>query len=262
MPEALTLRPFFWRATRLFPDTEVVSRTREGTQRYAYADFGDRVRRLAGALRELGVEPGDRVGTLAWNTHRHFEAYYAVPLSGAQLHTVNLLLQDDHVEYIVNDAADDVLLADRDAVETLDRLWDRIEGVREVVVMGESVPETESDLPLSASEELIADADPMQSWPAARRDGPGRDVLHVGDHGKTEGRRVHPQDDIRPRDDGDDALGARHRRVRRGDARRTDVSRELVGVPLRRDDGGRKAGVSGTVAGPGGSRRADRDGGT
>jgi len=79
MPEELTLRRFFWRATRLFPETEVVSRTHDGVDRYTYADFGDRVRRLAAALAELGVEPGDRVGTLGWNTHRHFEAYYAVP---------------------------------------------------------------------------------------------------------------------------------------------------------------------------------------
>jgi len=62
MPEELTLRPFFWRATRLFPETEVVSRTHDGVDRYTYADFGDRVRRLAAALAELGVEPGDRVG--------------------------------------------------------------------------------------------------------------------------------------------------------------------------------------------------------
>ena len=187
MPEALTLRPFFWRATRLFPDTEVVSRTREGIERYTYADFGDRVRRLAGALRDLGVEPGDRVGTLGWNTHRHFEAYYAVPLSGAQLHTVNLRLQDDHVAYIINDAADDVLIVDRDAVATLDRLWDRIEGVREVVVMGESVPETASDLPLSAVEELMAAADPVDSWPPLAEDDPAGMCYTSGTTGKPKG---------------------------------------------------------------------------
>jgi len=80
MPEELTLRPFFWRATRLFPETEVVSRTTTGstatrTPTSATAS-GSRPRR---ARAELGVEPGDRVGTLGWNTHRHFEAYYAVP---------------------------------------------------------------------------------------------------------------------------------------------------------------------------------------
>ena len=187
MAEALTLRPFFWRATRLFPETEVVSRTHDGVHRYTYADFGDRVKRLAGALRDLGIEPGDRVGTLAWNTHRHFEAYYAVPLSGAQLHTVNLLLQDDHVTYIINDAADDVLIVDRNAIETLDRLWDRIESVREVVVMSDSVPETESDLPLSAAEELIADADPMESWPSLKEDDPAGICYTSGTTGKPKG---------------------------------------------------------------------------
>jgi len=141
---------------------------------------------------------------------------------------VNLLLQDDHVEYIINDAADDVLIVDRDAVATLDRLWDRIDGVREVVVMGDSVPETESDLPLG-----VRGADrgrrPGRIVAAALGGRPGRDVLHLRHHGEAEGRRVHAQDDLRPRDDGDDARRARHRRGRRGDARRSHVSRKLVG---------------------------------
>jgi len=100
---------------------------------------------------------------------------------------VNLLLQDDHVEYIINDAADDVLIVDRDAVATLDRLWDRIDGVREVVVMGDSVPETESDLPLSAFEELIADADPVESWPPLSEDDPAGMCYTSGTTGKPKG---------------------------------------------------------------------------
>ncbi|MFT4909125.1 MAG: fatty-acyl-CoA synthase [Natronomonas sp.] len=187
MPEELTLRPFFWRATRLFPETEVVSRTHDGIDRYTYLDFGDRVRRLAAALANMGVTSGDRVGTLGWNTHRHLEAYYAVPLSGAQLHTVNLLLRDDNVEYIINDAADDVLIVDRDAVTILDRLWDQIDGVREVVVMDDIVPETDADLPLSAFEDLIADTDPMASWPPLSEDDPAGMCYTSGTTGMPKG---------------------------------------------------------------------------
>jgi fatty-acyl-CoA synthase len=66
-----TIRPFFWRATRLFPEKEVVARTHDGIERYTYSDFGERARALATGLEELGVGAGDRVGTLAWNHHRH-----------------------------------------------------------------------------------------------------------------------------------------------------------------------------------------------
>ena len=77
-----TLRPFFWRATRLFPEKEIVTRTRDGSERhrYTYDAFGDRVRSLANALSALGVDSNVRVGTFGWNHYRHFEAYFAVPL--------------------------------------------------------------------------------------------------------------------------------------------------------------------------------------
>ncbi|WP_433629865.1 long-chain fatty acid--CoA ligase [Halomicrococcus sp. NG-SE-24] len=165
----LTLRPFFWRATELFPEKEVVSETRAGRHRYTYADFGDRVRSLAAGLKAIGVTEGDRVGTFGWNHHRHLEAYYAAPLMGAQLHTVNVLLGDDHVEHIVNDAADDVLLVDPgDPFETVERLWDRFESVREVVVMSDDVPDT--DVPVRAYEDLVAGHDAEYEWPDVDED--------------------------------------------------------------------------------------------
>jgi fatty-acyl-CoA synthase len=166
----LTLRPFFWRATELFPEKEVVARTHDGTARYTYGDVGRRVHALAAALSDLGVETGDRVGTVAWNDHRHLEAYFAVPLMGAQLHTINLQLPDDHVRYIVDDAADEVLLVDPSALETIERLWDDVESVSAVVVMGESVPET--DLPKAyAYEKLLAENEGTDfGWPPLDED--------------------------------------------------------------------------------------------
>jgi fatty-acyl-CoA synthase len=164
----LTLRPFFWRATELFREKEVVARTHDGVTRYTYADVGRRVPALAAALDELGVEPGDRVGTLAWNDHRHLEAYFAVPLMGAQLHTVNLQLPDDHVGHIVEDAGDEVLLVDPSALDTIERLWPDLDSVSAVVVVGEDVPET--DLPsVYAYEELLA-AHETYDWPALAED--------------------------------------------------------------------------------------------
>jgi hypothetical protein len=156
----LTLWPFYWRATRLFPEEEVVSRTAGGQFRYTYGDVGDRVPALAAGLDALGVEAGDRVGTLGWNHHRHYEAYFAVPLMGAQIHTINVQLPDEHVEHIVNDAGDDVLLVDPSMVGTVERLWDRFDTVREVVVMGGSgageLPDSRLDL--HAYEDLVTRA--------------------------------------------------------------------------------------------------------
>ena len=182
----LTIRPFFWRATKLFPGKEIVSRTRDGTHRYTYREFGQRVHALAAALDALGVEPGKRVGTFGWNHYRHFEAYYAVPLMGSQLHTVNVLLGDDHVEYILNDAADEVLLVDPgDPFETVERLWDSLEHVEEVVVMDERVPET--DLPARSYEALLEDANSEFEWPDLSGDQPAGMCYTSGTTGKPKG---------------------------------------------------------------------------
>ena len=86
-------------------DTEVVSRTIEGPiHRYTYAEAERRAKRLARALLRLGIAPGDRVGTLAWNTYRHFELYYGISGIGAVCHTINPRLFDEQIVYIVNHA--------------------------------------------------------------------------------------------------------------------------------------------------------------
>src|SRR5438067_13854044 len=90
MPDfPLTLQHFLWRSTTPFPSKEIVTRRESDRHRYTYAQFGQRVAQLANASRELGVGPGDRVGTLAWNNYRHLELHFAVPGAGAVLHTLN-----------------------------------------------------------------------------------------------------------------------------------------------------------------------------
>jgi fatty-acyl-CoA synthase len=71
-------------------DAEVVTLTDVGRTRATYAEVGDRVDRLCRGLQELGVEPGDRVATFAWNSQHHLEAYLAAPCMGAVLHTLNI----------------------------------------------------------------------------------------------------------------------------------------------------------------------------
>ncbi len=100
-------------AATYHPDTEIVSRTCEGTTvRSSYREIRSRAKQLAKALIVMGVKPGDRVGTLAWNTHRHMELYFAVSGIGAVLHTVNPRLFPEQIEYIVNHAEDKVLFFD------------------------------------------------------------------------------------------------------------------------------------------------------
>jgi len=148
----------FEHAPRYFPDTEVVTRFADGRQhRYTYADFGRRARRLMHALDGLGLEAGERVATLAWNSHRHLEAYWAVPCTGRVLHTLNLRLSPEDLGYVIGHADDRVILADPDLLPLLEKVHARggLDGVRHVVVLGDEV--SPSPLPgLVAYEELIA----------------------------------------------------------------------------------------------------------
>jgi fatty-acyl-CoA synthase len=110
-------------AARYHGDAEIVSRTVEGAiHRYTYRDAERRAKQLANALRRLGVVPGDRVGTLAWNTFRHFELYYAVSGIGAVCHTINPRLFDEQIVYIVNHAADRLLFVDATFLPLVERL--------------------------------------------------------------------------------------------------------------------------------------------
>ncbi len=102
------------RAGQFYPEKEIVSRWADGTlHRLTYGELEPRVHRLMNALRELGIRPGDRVATLAWNSHRHLELYFAVPSIGAVLHTINFRLAREQLLYIINHAQDRVVFVDR-----------------------------------------------------------------------------------------------------------------------------------------------------
>src|SRR5438046_3019254 len=104
-------------------DTEIVSRTVDGSiHRYTYAEAERRSKRLARVLLRLGIKPGDRVGTLAWNTFRHFELYYGVSGIGAVCHTINPRLFDEQIVYIVNHAQDRLLFIETSFIPLIERL--------------------------------------------------------------------------------------------------------------------------------------------
>jgi len=158
MRHNLTLHTMLERARRYFPDKEIVSRTGAGIFRFTYAHYYERTRRLAAALTRLGVARGDRVGTIAWNHHRHLEAYFAVPCMGASLHTINLRLPPDHLAFVINHAGDRVLLVDPDLVPLVEAVKDDLETVEHYVIMADGpLPETRL-APVHSYEELLAAA--------------------------------------------------------------------------------------------------------
>jgi acyl-CoA synthetase (AMP-forming)/AMP-acid ligase II len=106
-----------------------------GLQRYTYADYAERVCRLSAALAGLGLKKGDRVGTFAWNSHRHMEVYFAAPLMGMVLHTVNIRLSAQDITYIVNHAEDRVLIVDASVWPLLEPLRKDLKTVEHFIVM-------------------------------------------------------------------------------------------------------------------------------
>src|SRR5437870_6140182 len=124
-----------------------------------------RINRLAGALKQLGVKPGDRVATLAWNNSRHLELYYAVPCMGAVLHTLNLRLFPQHLEFIINDAEDKVLFVDQSLLPLLKPLVGKIPSIKTMVLMRDGAPAT-----LAAKDNGLADMLDYEALLAAESD--------------------------------------------------------------------------------------------
>jgi fatty-acyl-CoA synthase len=148
-------------------DTEVVSRTIDGAvHRYTYGVAARRAKRLARTLLRLGVGPGDRVGTLAWNTFRHVELYYGISGIGAVCHTINPRLFDDQITYIVNHAADRLLFVDPSFVPLIERLAPNLPADCRIVLMTEEGAEPQTHFrKLPCYERLIEVEDEDFDWP-------------------------------------------------------------------------------------------------
>jgi fatty-acyl-CoA synthase len=141
----LSLQHVLWRVERLHQKKEVVTKREQGVHRMTNGEMVPRVNQLAGALKRLGIKPGDRVATLAFNNHRHLELYYAVPCMGAVLHTLNLRLFPQHLEFIINDAEDKVLFVDQALLPLLKPLQGKIPTIQKIVLMTDAPAASHSE---------------------------------------------------------------------------------------------------------------------
>ena len=154
-------------AEKNFPEREIVSVTADNPDhRYTFQDAFKRTRQLANALQSLGIQLGDRVGTLAWNDHRHFELYYAISCSGAICHTVNPRLFPEQLIYIINHAEDRVIFCDPMFVPLLENIQDQLEFIEHVIVLTSEDHMPSSSLSnLLCYETLIAAESSEYEWP-------------------------------------------------------------------------------------------------
>ena len=161
----LTLTHFFERSRKLWAKKTIATRVPgQPLFRYTYADFAERTMRLAGLLDSFGLGKGERVATFAWNSHRHLEAYWAAPLTGRVLHTLNIRLSAQDLTYIINHAGDSVIFADASLWPILEGIRDKIPTVKKIVIMRDT-PETALPAGLEDYETLLAAARPVTRWP-------------------------------------------------------------------------------------------------
>jgi acyl-CoA synthetase (AMP-forming)/AMP-acid ligase II len=161
--DQLTITRILERATTFHPRQQIVTKMAEGMHRETYDEFGDRVGRLANALKELGVGPGDRVGSFGFNTYRHLELYFAVPCMGSVLHTLNIRLHPDQVAWIANHAEDKVVFVDDVLVPVFEKVAPQLKSVERIVVMGDGPRGSLEDA--LDYETLVSEASPTHDWP-------------------------------------------------------------------------------------------------
>src|SRR5260221_431915 len=148
------------------PDQEIVS---ADSTRLTYRQFAERVGRLASGLAALGVDPGDTVAIVDWDTNRYLECFFAVPMMGAVLHTVNVRLSAEQILYTINHAEDDVILINSEFLPLLQQIWDRVDAGKKLVLLsdkGRPTQTAQTSLSFDAEyEALLAAAVPWRDFP-------------------------------------------------------------------------------------------------
>jgi fatty-acyl-CoA synthase len=154
----LLVKQLLTNSLSLYGDQEITYR---GELRYTYRDFRWRVGQLASALEGLGVRHGATVAVMDWDSHRYLESYFAIPMMGATLFTVNVRLAPHQIAYTLNDSEAEIVLVHTDFVPTLEAITGELTSVRTVVVLADGQAVPANTLPVGGEyEELVGQASP------------------------------------------------------------------------------------------------------
>lgn len=152
-------------SARYFGSREIVSKLHNGEMfRYSYSEAYRRVRRLADSLEKLGVEPGDRIGVISWNTHRFYELFFAIPATGAVLLEMNLRLHPNEIVYVANHSRAKVIFVDETLIKLAEGIAPHIKAEKYVIMADDGLPETKLENVYNY-EELVDDGDESYEFP-------------------------------------------------------------------------------------------------
>src|SRR5216684_68143 len=150
----LLIKHLFHLPLAIAPEQEIVYRD---VSRFPYRLVRQRIGQLASGLTALGVRPGNTVAVMDWDSHRYLECFFAVPMMGAVLHTVNIRLSPEQLLYTINHANDDVILVNSDFLPMLEEIKDRVESVKMVVLLTDDDARPATSVPIATEyEELLA----------------------------------------------------------------------------------------------------------
>ena len=168
MDYPLTLNTIVEHAKRMTPRKTIKTKLPDGNwHEYSFADFHRRVRQLGNVLAALGVEPGDRVATFAWNNYQHLEFYFGIPCAGAVVHTLNIRLSHEQLKFIIDHAEDKVVFVEGSLLPLIEPIADQLKTVKRFVLFNAADGQP-CDLPnVSHYEDLMAAADEDYDWRCA-----------------------------------------------------------------------------------------------
>ena len=177
-------------ANKTFPEVEIVSRKTDGTlYRYNYGRAYERIQKLANALVKLGVNPGDRVGVMEWNTYRHFELYFAISGIGASLLQMNPRLSSVDLSYVVNHSEAKFVFVGETLVPLIEAIHDKIDTVKGyIIITDQELDKIDTQLtPVSSYESLLSKEKPKFKWPMIKESSAYSSCYTSGTTGKPKG---------------------------------------------------------------------------
>ncbi|MCC5950091.1 MAG: long-chain fatty acid--CoA ligase [Nitriliruptoraceae bacterium] len=188
MDHPLTVTQLLEHGHRVHPDRHVVTWQGTSARRVSFADTYDRTRRLAGALRGLGVREGDVVATFCWNHQEHVEAYFAVPCMGAVLHQLNIRLFPDQLAFVIDDLGDRVIIVDDNLIPLLARVLDDVTSPEVFIVVGDGdASALEAHGEVHRYDALVDAATPIDAWPDLDERAPAASCYTSGTTGNPKG---------------------------------------------------------------------------